>query len=237
MGRPGEPRQVRGGQVRAAVPQDKSELFNTTHPGPGSCLQDTFPWEEHLGDHFQCFPVAVLCSVLSGGLASPLWRGPGSVNWLLPGNLVKGYRFLTPLPQLPLWCLKSSICLPGLKCLCLYFQEHCKRLCIYFSLFPTAFQIFHTQAPLAFTARCSGGSSSLFRTPGLGAPWGAGDPALLGEKPCNCDYPPVCGIPHPGCECWLDHVSVPPTWFPLYIFSCEKSFLLVCTLFLQMVAL
>lgn len=62
------------------------------------------------------------------------------------------------------------------------------------SLFPTALQLFHTQAPLAFHVRHSRGSSSWCRTPRLKSlMWGL-DPSLLWETLCNYDYPPVCWL-------------------------------------------
>ena len=36
------------------------------------------------------------------------------------------------------------------------------------------------------------------------------DPSLLGEKLCNCDYPPVCGPPTQVCGSWLYCISTPP---------------------------
>ena len=71
------------------------------------------------------------------------------------------------------------------------------------SLFPTVLWLSHTGAALGFKARCSGSLSSLYI--GLGSPvWGL-DPLLLREGLCNCDYPPICGLP----TFWLYSDSIP----------------------------
>ena len=54
---------------------------------------------------------------------------------------------------------------------------------------------------------------------------------LLGEKLCNCDYPPICGIPtqRSRSSSYYFSTALPPTfhiwlWLFLYIFSCGKMF-------------
>ena len=85
-------------------------------------------------------------------------------------------------------------------------------------------------SPTGLQSQHSGGLSSQCRTPGLRSLiWGP-ELSLLGENPCSCDYTLVCGMPTGGVG--LDYTVSPPLlpvslWFLLYIFSCEKSFLLV----------
>lgn len=69
------------------------------------------------------------------------------------------------------------------------------------------------------------------RTSGLRSlMWGL-DPLLLRKKFCNCDYPPVCGLPTQGCQsgCILYlHLSHPPHYvFFLISLVVENLFLLV----------
>lgn len=60
-----------------------------------------------------------------------------------------------------------------------------------------------------------GSFSSGKRTSRVGTlTWGS-DPLLLGNKPCNCDSPSICGSPTQGHGSWLYHVSAPPTHLPM----------------------
>ena len=68
------------------------------------------------------------------------------------------------------------------------------------SLFPTALWPSCMQVLLAFKAKCSGGSCSWHRTPGLGnLTWGS-DPSLLGWTSAIVIILPFMG--HLPCGCW-----------------------------------
>lgn len=91
-----------------------------------------------------------------------------------------------------------------------------------------------------FKAKCFGGLSSWCRTPGLGSlRWGS-EPSLLGQNLYHCNYPPVGRWPT---WVWVLIILPSPPFllvslcFPLYIFSCRRSFLLVFWSFSAIVAL
>lgn len=61
-----------------------------------------------------------------------------------------------------------------------------------------------------------------------------GDFSLLSENLCNCDYSLICGSPTLGYGTWLYHdlpLLLVLLWFPLYVFSCKRSFRVGSSLF------
>ena len=83
------------------------------------------------------------------------------------------------------------------------------------------------QAPLPFKAKCSGSLSSWHRTHRLASLKWSSDPSILGENLCNCSPSPFHGSPT---RMVLDYIISPPvlpvsSWFLLYVFSCQRSFL------------
>ena len=61
--------------------------------------------------------------------------------------------------------------------------------------------------------------SSWCRNPAPGSSIWDSDPSRLEENPCNCNYPPICGLPAWEYGSWLYSVSTPPTHLtviPLY---------------------
>ena len=87
---------------------------------------------------------------------------------------------------------------------------------------------------MAFKVSHSGGSS-LCRSLELGSQMWDLDPSLPWENSHNCDYPSLCELP--PASVGFDYTASPLLlpilwWFLLYIFNCEKSFLLVFRSFL-----
>ena len=84
------------------------------------------------------------------------------------------------------------------KLLPLHWDSECMRFCALKEwslcfLQPSGFPVYKSYWPSKPDS--SGGSSSRCRTPRLGRLiWGS-DALLLGGNLCNCDYPPVCGLP------------------------------------------
>ena len=96
------------------------------------------------------------------------------------------------------------------------------------SSFPLALQLSHFQALLAFKPSCFGSSFSWCRTHRLRNPMWALESLLFVKNFCSYDYPLICWLPTMGMG--LDYtaslLSI-SSWFLLYIFSCETSFMLV----------
>ena len=122
---------------------------------------------------------------------------------LLPASLKGSPRSASGLTQDPF------------KLLLLPWVSECVRFCLcplsVESVFPTSHLTLLKASPTVFQSQKFWRLSSWCRNPELGSwMWGLGL-FLLGETLCNCNYPPVCGLPTWRCGSCLYYVSVPPT--------------------------
>ena len=137
-----------------------------------------------------------------------------------------------PPPQEILQDQQVGLAQAPIKLLLLLWAVEHLRLCMHplrvAFLFPPVLWDSGDQAPLAFKASGSGGSSSWCGTPGMGSPtWGA-EPSFLWDSVCNAVLLWFVGCP-PGAP-GRDFIASPSLLSShcgsFFVFSCRRSFLL-----------